>query len=149
MPRGGARKHIHKYRRLIRAELWACGEPTCTHYMPRNLEENMEGKFSKCWKCEFPFALDKRALKLERPLCLDCENKAKGIGDTDGLLRYIDDATKEAKLKNEKSIQENLPKSAADIINNITGSNNNSGDVKESKVEENKNNTPFDPFGDD
>lgn len=126
MPRGGAKKHIHKYKRLIRAELWMCGEPNCTHYMPRNLEEGMEGRLSKCWDCEMPFTLDSRALKLVKPVCQPCELKIKEVHDPDGILRFIRDLEESKKLESE--VTDKTPSSAAEVIKNITG--------------------PIDPFGD-
>ena len=68
-------KHIHKYQRIQRkysGGVWACALPDCTHFMPKNVEDQVEGKLSVCWTCGEPFILDEDNMKNDRPVCFKC-----------------------------------------------------------------------------
>lgn len=69
-----AKRHIHKYHRvdLGYANVYACALPDCPHYMPKHMENTLEGKYSFCWGCDEKFILDKPALELMKPLCVNC-----------------------------------------------------------------------------
>ena len=79
------RQHTHQYHRIYpygvkgnkfnRADgVWACGLPGCTHYMPHNVEGQVEGKLSLCNSCMEPFILDEENMKVDAPLCTVCSN---------------------------------------------------------------------------
>lgn len=86
----GSKRHTHKYRKL-QSQVWACGLPDCTHYMPLNLVETMEGRFSLCWSCDEKFILGENDLKVDKPICEKCILKAKGIGinKAEALLEFL------------------------------------------------------------
>lgn len=70
-----AKKHTHKYYfgLLVGGDkVWACALPNCTHYMPKHMEGNVEGKFALCWKCSEQFTLDPVNMKRAKPICDDC-----------------------------------------------------------------------------
>lgn len=89
----GSKNHIHKYyrARVAGVDVWACGLDNCTHYMPKHLEELVPGKVTVCWSCDKRFMLDERAMKYERPICLDCELKQKTDGalDLEGIEKLL------------------------------------------------------------
>lgn len=92
-----ARKRcVHKYYRinLGYADVYACALPTCTHYMPKHLEVTLLGKQAICWFCENKFILDERALRMEKPVCLQCalgESKSEDeLPVSDELQAYLD-----------------------------------------------------------
>ena len=80
--RTGAVKHTHKYYKLSDG-LWHCALPDCTHYMPLNVAEQVEGKRSLCWDCGKPFTLGASLMEADRPVCFDCSV------DTDALDRLL------------------------------------------------------------
>ena len=83
MAKTGAVRHTHKYYRL-KDGLWHCALSDCTHYMPRNVEEQVEGKKSLCWECGEEFILDERAMESARPVCFACS----GV-DMDALTKLL------------------------------------------------------------
>ena len=52
---------------------WACALPDCTHFMPRNVENMVEGKKSICWKCNQIIILDASNMRDDRPICRTCK----------------------------------------------------------------------------
>ncbi len=49
-----ARKHNHKYYfglEIAGTKIWACALPECNHYMPKHMENMVNGKKAICWKC--------------------------------------------------------------------------------------------------
>ena len=67
------KQHVHKYYRLTNyVKLWACALEDCTHVMPKHLEEMMMGKKSICWECGSPFKLNSFSLKMDKPMCEQC-----------------------------------------------------------------------------
>lgn len=68
------RCRVHKYHKidLGYATVFACAEPSCTHYMPKHMEQILEGKNSICWACGEKFMMDSDALKMQRPQCMNC-----------------------------------------------------------------------------
>jgi hypothetical protein len=77
------KKHTHKYHKVDAAgtTVWACALPECTHYMPDHLKHLVPGKNSLCWNCGESFPLDDRAIKLDKPVCINC-----AFGVVDSLL---------------------------------------------------------------
>ena len=68
----GPPEHIHKYERYIMGKNYAvmrCVLPNCTHYIRKDLAKN---KVSICHRCSNPFIIDGRALKMEKPCCINC-----------------------------------------------------------------------------
>ena len=88
----GSKRHTHKYQKidLSFVKTWACALPDCTHYMPKHMERMVEGKASICWECEKEFVLDRIALTMDRPTCLECRNPLN-IDDT--LMELLRDKT--------------------------------------------------------
>jgi hypothetical protein len=68
----GAQRHTHKYHNI--AGRWHCALPKCTHFMPGNVADNINGKESICWMCNRVFILDETALEHQRPICIECRN---------------------------------------------------------------------------
>jgi len=82
--KSGAVRHTHKY---YKAEdgLWYCGMESCTHFMPRNVAHQVEGKLSRCWECGREFNLTPVMMEIDKPLCGGCR-----IGiDEDDLDRLL------------------------------------------------------------
>jgi hypothetical protein len=79
-----AKRHTHKYHRVNAGYqmLWACALPDCNHHMPLHLTALVEGKASICWKCGEQMILDSDAMKLDKPICIDC----RGINELNEFL---------------------------------------------------------------
>lgn len=71
-----AKQHTHKYFKFD--ELWHCGLPDCTHFMPKNVAGQVEGKYTLCWECGAQFILDRGAMERDKPICARCT-----LGDVD------------------------------------------------------------------
>ena len=67
----GARRHTHKYFRLVIDGLWHCGNSKCTHFMPGNMPPPV-GKDSICWSCGRPFELNLDNMVAFHPVCDAC-----------------------------------------------------------------------------
>jgi len=83
---GKRTKHTHKYMRQQLSKFntgWRCVLDYCEHYLPRNVEDTIEGRMSVCWGCSEDFKLDSYALKDDRPMCIDCRtpDEKKEIDD--------------------------------------------------------------------
>jgi hypothetical protein len=76
-------KHIHKYERVVLGKrgytVFRCILPGCGHYIR---EELATGKMAICNRCENVFIMDKVAITLKKPHCLDC-TKRKDNADFD------------------------------------------------------------------
>lgn len=79
------RQHVHQYIKIYpHAQgktvinkingVWACALPDCTHYMPHNVEGQVEGKMSRCNRCMEYFILDQYNMQNDRPMCDTCAN---------------------------------------------------------------------------
>lgn len=68
----GAKRHTHKYHKID--QLWHCALPDCTHFMPRNVAHNVEGKLSICWDCGKEFRLTFESMQDDKPICANCTN---------------------------------------------------------------------------
>lgn len=77
--RTGAKRHTHKYHKI--AGVWHCARPDCTHFMPKNVEGNMEGKMSICWSCHNDFTLDAISLDMDKPTCAACNNDVSTMAE--------------------------------------------------------------------
>ncbi len=85
---------VHKYhrRKFSSTKVWACALPDCSHFMPKHLEDLIEGKRSICHSCGEEFILDKNSLKDDNPNCDDCRFGARTetvIPVSDVILGYI------------------------------------------------------------
>lgn len=67
-------KHIHKYHVIIinGKDTWACAFGNCNHFMPDNMKNMVEGKFSICWVCEQQFTLNENNMQAKKPVCNRC-----------------------------------------------------------------------------
>ena len=76
-------KHVHKYHKITAKfrTLWACALPTCSHYMPPDLEETLIGKMSICWKCGEKFLLTEDNMQKAQPFCSDCNPSVSSMAD--------------------------------------------------------------------
>lgn len=84
----GAKRHTHKYHKI--EGLWHCALRNCTHYMPKNVENNVEGKESICWECGKIMLLDNYNMQNDKPICPNCDpespiNKLTGFLTNHGL----------------------------------------------------------------
>lgn len=73
-----AKRHTHKYfkaREFPKSPsfLWACALPDCNHHMPKHMESMLPGKYTMCWKCGETTIMDERTMKMDKPLCDDCD----------------------------------------------------------------------------
>src|SRR4051812_20440332 len=79
-------KHYHTYKRVNLAKpahkkgqrpekreylVLKCTKLGCTHYVPLHLAA---GRIAGCARCQQPFELDKKALRLAEPHCHSCTN---------------------------------------------------------------------------
>lgn len=60
----------HKYHYVD--GVWACALPDCTHFMPLNVEKQVNGKSSYCWSCNAEMTLNPSNMKENRPRCDNC-----------------------------------------------------------------------------
>lgn len=97
--RTGAKNHIHKYYKLNSNGLWACALDDCSHYMPANVVDQVEGKRSICWQCGEQFRLDEDSMKLARPLCPLCRIKNEGGPTPEQVIEYM---AEQARKKREE-----------------------------------------------
>lgn len=100
MGRGGSKKHTHKYRKL-RSQIWACALPDCTHHLPPNVAELIEGKYSICWICDQPLIMGDKEIRMDKPICPKCILKAQGIGiiEYEAMIEFEETQKREKKLK--------------------------------------------------
>lgn len=77
------KKHIHKYHKITLGfgQVWSCGIPECNHFMPRNMTNRVVGKASLCWNCGQQITLNNENMKLDRPLCADCNPTVSVVMD--------------------------------------------------------------------
>lgn len=77
-----ARKHAHKYffgRRVAGTQVWSCALPECNHYMPKHMEDFVQGKLSRCWSCDEEFEMGPAQMEMDKPFCNDC--RAPGLSE--------------------------------------------------------------------
>lgn len=109
------RTHIHQYRRIYPNSfgvgpinklrgVWGCALPDCTHYMPHNVANQVEGKGSLCNSCMEPFVLDDDNMKEDRPRCYDCRNP-----DPDRIVLDADFDFERAEAKSFVATTQNKP----------------------------------------
>ncbi len=89
-----AKRHTHKYYKAYEFKdtgpfLWACALPTCSHHMPKHMESMLPGKYTLCWKCEETTVLDTRTMKMDKPLCEDCDTNYISIESPDLLEELV------------------------------------------------------------
>lgn len=82
--------HTHRYERKVLGKngytVFRCNLPDCMHYIAATLAE---GKKTICNRCGCEMILDKRAIKLEKPHCVDCIETKKSEAH-DKLLEFIE-----------------------------------------------------------
>jgi len=78
----GAQRHVHKYIWLP-SQIWACALGNCTHYLPRNMEQLIDGRLSICWQCEREMQFGDEQIRMgrkgQKPICNDCILKNANI----------------------------------------------------------------------
>lgn len=69
-----AKRHRHKYRKVEIAgvEVWGCALPDCNHYMPKHMENLVNGKHSTCWGCGADITLNPSNMQEKLPKCENC-----------------------------------------------------------------------------
>ena len=84
------KKHTHKYHvvEINCNPAWACALGDCSHHLPENVKNTINGKLSICWNCDKEFHLDDRALKLDMPICVTC-----AIGNNEIVNKLLDPLT--------------------------------------------------------
>lgn len=101
-----AKRHVHKYHKIsVRfADLWACGSPLCSHYIPEHQSELVNGKASICWGCGEMFILNPTNMKNRKPQCDDCALGLNSLPEP-SLKDALDEKRKESEpVDEEKSI---------------------------------------------
>lgn len=80
-----SKRHTHKYYRvqLGSDKVWACALPDCNHHMPTHMTPLVLGKSSLCWKCGEALVLDPINMKMDKPICDDCNSTS------DATLEYL------------------------------------------------------------
>jgi len=73
----GSKRHTHKYHNVN--GIWMCALANCTHFMPKNVADNVVGKNSICWDCGNEFILDDNNMKNEKPKCFNCDDEGSRI----------------------------------------------------------------------
>ncbi len=84
MAKSTSKKHVHKYHKVN--NIWTCALPDCSHFMPKNAEDFVLGKYSLCWECNDRFILNSENMKNEQPICEKCK---LGIDDIDDIVSSI------------------------------------------------------------
>lgn len=86
-------QHTHRYERAILGKdpskgyvIFRCNLPDCGYYIAARL---VRGKRTICNRCGNDMLMDARAMKLEKPHCVDCI-KVKKKPSHDKLLEYIE-----------------------------------------------------------
>lgn len=76
-----SKKHTHRYERINLGhngkEYWVlkCNLPECSHYIAMRTKLScplLKGSVAVCNKCDEDFILNKRALRMAKPVCDDC-----------------------------------------------------------------------------
>lgn len=103
------KKHIHRYvQRTLQYKfshktVWACSDPLCTHYLPPNMIEMINGRASRCTSCDEMIILDEEKLEMIEPLCDKCiailNKKPEPEFDLDDFITWK--RTQELEKKNE------------------------------------------------
>lgn|SRR6188768_3326155 len=90
------KKHIHKYYKSYGPSgqyLWTCAFMDCSHHLPKHYEHTIQGKGTVCWgfdkDCVKEFPLDERALRMDKPLCEQCDPDYLSIEDPDIMEKLI------------------------------------------------------------
>lgn len=73
----GAKRHTHKYHNVN--GIWMCALANCTHFMPKNVAANVEGKNSLCWECGNEFILDDINMQKNKPTCFECSPEGDAV----------------------------------------------------------------------
>jgi ssDNA-binding Zn-finger/Zn-ribbon topoisomerase 1 len=64
--------------------IWRCTLPGCNHYLHN---EMIEGKLSRCIKCDSVFVMNKDKMLRKRPKCNECQESRQ----LDPALQKLDD----------------------------------------------------------
>lgn len=83
-------QHTHRYEKVILGKnnyvVFRCNLPNCNHYIAEKLAL---GKVTICNRCGFQMLLDKRAMRLTKPHCVDCIQVRKK-DEHDKLLEFLE-----------------------------------------------------------
>lgn len=115
----GARRHIHKYFRLVTDGLWHCAERNCTHFMPGNMPPPTY-KDSICWTCNLPMQLDPDNMMSTHPVHARCEpfvyNSPESISEEtlESMEEYTERKLREARMK--KYIPEKIEGAESEVV---------------------------------
>jgi|SRR6185295_6816443 len=106
MRRTGAQRHTHKYFKFN--DLWHCGLPNCTHYVPGNLPpDTMMGRKSLCWKCGTDIILDALSMIRDRPVCINCDPTQQTILDINEFINHkLSQSTNKNQIKSSDNQEE-------------------------------------------
>lgn len=72
----GRKATLHKYYRahLSLGDVWACALPECSHYLPKHIEQLINGRATICWNCNNRTTMSPANMGMDRPFCPDCLN---------------------------------------------------------------------------
>ena len=85
------KKHTHKYYKMKLSgvtEVWACAHDDCTHYLPKHLEDMINGKGSICWDCGNTMKMNPNQVEMNKPTCDDCNGSGE-INLSPSILEYL------------------------------------------------------------
>lgn len=98
-------KHFHKYRKVNIAKkentpyfVMQCTLPECNHYAPMKTQlsaPSLKGKISICNKCNEPFILNRRAIRMAKPICDICFFNKKNDKKLDEANKFFETLEKE------------------------------------------------------
>lgn len=79
-----SKRHTHKYYyglEVAGTKVWACALPDCQHFMPKHMENLVNGRRAVCWECNGPTIVDFSRLKSKeydggKVFCDDCIEEA-------------------------------------------------------------------------
>ena len=94
-----AAKHTHQYIRRnngVKKEVWvmACALPECSHYVYMSSKLSapiLIGKLSLCNDCKEEYLLDRRAIRMSKPICAQCaKGNTKEIKKTEDFFANLE-----------------------------------------------------------
>jgi hypothetical protein len=106
-------QHVHKYRRVDIGRdtpyfVMQCKLPGCNHYTAMKTKlscPQLLGKVSICNSCGNRFTLDRRALRLAKPICIHCV-KPKNENESEKATRFFHQLKSEITEVEEKIVND-------------------------------------------
>lgn len=96
-------KHTHRFQRINIGQkgkiylVMKCIKPGCSHYVPMSSKSNcilLKGQIGECNKCLNDFILNKRSLRMAKPICDDCVAHRVGtverVKDVDSFFKELE-----------------------------------------------------------